>query len=794
MKIIKYIKKHRVKAVIILILLTWYFFSLPASLFTDPSCTVIEDRDGNLLGARIADDGQWRFPYNAHVPEKFEKAIIQFEDRYFYYHPGINPKSIFRALIQNIKARKIMSGGSTITMQVLRLSRKGKPRTVFQKLIETILSTRLELGYSKKEILALYASNAPFGGNVVGLDAAAWRYFGRSPGKLSWAETVTLAVLPNAPALIFPGKNQRKLLVKRNRLLDRLLEAGAYDSLTCELAKTEPLPGKPLPLPNNAPHLLTRIYLKNKGERIKTTVDGQLQDRVNRIVENHHKVIKANEIHNAAAIVIEVESGDVLVYVGNTQNSGKPEYGSDVDIITAPRSTGSIMKPILFAAMLDDGEILPNTFVPDIPTQIAGYSPKNYSLTYSGAVHAKRALARSLNVPAVRMLQQHGVERFHYLLQKLEMSTIVFPADHYGLSLILGGAEGTLWDLTAIYASFSRILNHYNEFSGRYIEDDMRKPGYIFKEMDVDKETINITQQNREKGILSAGSIWLAYEALIEVNRPDAESGWKFFSSSGKIAWKTGTSFGYRDGWAIGTTPEYVVGVWVGNADGEGRPGLTGAGTAAPIIFDIFDLLPNPGWFEIPYDELRQVEICRKSGHRATDICEPVDSMWVQETGLKTPPCPYHILIHLDENRKYRVTSDCEDVSGMVHQSWFVLPPVQEWYYKSKDPTYKVLPQYRPDCGNAERIKVMDLIYPKQTTKIYIPTELDGTPGQAVFEVAHRKPATEIYWHLDKQYLGATKHIHQMGIRPEQGKHILTLVDENGATLTKVFRVVGKEE
>jgi len=792
LKVIKYLKKHRLKIIIILGLFIWYWLSLPETLFKDPTCSVIEDRDGNLLGAKIADDGQYRFPYNNNVPEKFEKAIVQFEDRHFYYHPGVNPVSLIKAFIRNIKAKKIISGGSTLTMQAIRLSRKGKPRNVFEKLKEIILATRLEVRYSKKNILSLYVSNAPFGGNVVGIDAASWRYYGRAPDELSWAETATLAVLPNAPSLIYPGKNQNKLLVKRNRLLNKLYNKGIIDSITCELSKLEPLPGKPLPLPQNAPHLLTKSYKENKGERIKTTLDGSLQDRINKIIENHHKILKHNEIHNVAAIVVDVETGNVLAYIGNTKNPDNPEYGSEVDVITAPRSTGSILKPILFGALLDDGQILPNTLVPDIPTQISGYSPKNYNLSYDGAVPAKRALSRSLNIPAVKMLQKYGIDRFHYLLRKLGMTTIIFPADHYGLSIILGGAEGTLWDLVGIYASFSRTLNHYVNNNGIYFKNDLRKPDYIYKEEEEHDDSQN--ESNEERGILGASSIWLTYEAMVEVNRPDAESSWKDYSSSHKIAWKTGTSFGYRDGWAIGTTPKYVVGVWVGNADGEGRPGLTGIATAAPILFDIFDVLPVSEWFQQPYDEMRKVVICRKSGHRASNICEPIDSIWVQEKGLKTSPCPYHQLIHLDNNKKYRVTSNCEDVSNMIHQSWFVLPPVQEWYYKSKNPNYKLLPPYREDCKGAESQKAMDLIYPKETTKIYVPVELDGKEGLVIFEVAHRNANATIYWHLDDKFLGSTKHIHQMGLSPTKGKHILTLVDENGETLTKTFEVMGKKE
>ena len=773
-------------------LLIIFWFSLPDPLFNNPTCTVIEDRQGELLGARIADDGQWRFPYNEEIPEKFRHAIISFEDQYFYYHPGINPYSLIRAAIANIRSGRIISGGSTLTMQVIRLSRKGKERTIPEKLVEILLALRLEAGSSKDEILALYSSNAPFGGNVVGLDAASWRYFGCSPSDLSWSEAATLAVLPNSPSLIHPGKNSDLLIVKRNRLLNKLYSTGKIDSLTYILSTLEPLPEDPVPLPSLSPHLLSQVYQNHKGERIRTTLVKSIQERAENIIENHHKTLKYNEIHNAACLILEVETGNVLAYVGNTQNPGQPEYGSDVDIITAPRSTGSILKPLLFCLMLDEGSILPGTLIPDIPTNYSGYAPKNFSLSYDGAVPAKKALSKSLNIPAVRMLQQFGLERFHYYLKKLGMKTIDKPADHYGLSLILGGAEGTLWDITGIFCSLARILKHYNNYDRFYFESDLKSPNYILN-FSSQLNPDNAEHLTKGNNIVNAGSIWLTFQSLMEVNRPENETGWKYFASSDRIAWKTGTSFGFRDGWAIGTTPDYTVGVWVGNADGEGRPNLTGMQTAAPILFDIFDFLPSGQWFDIPLDELTYVKVCRQSGHRAGMYCTETDSILIPEQGLNTKPCPYHLIVHLTSDGKYRLNSECAQTYEMQHANWFVLPPVQEWYYQSKNPEYKPLPPLHPDCYTNENIAEMDLIYPKENSRIYIPYELDGSRGQVVLEAAHRIHDATIYWHIDHEYIGTTQYIHQMGISPEQGEHILTLVDESGNMLQKKIEVLTRK-
>ena len=778
--------KKGVALLIILVLGTWFWFCLPAPLFSEKTSTVLEDQAGMLLSARIAADGQWRFPAASHVPEKFIAGIVQFEDRSFYSHPGINPFALARAMIQNIRAGKIKSGGSTLSMQVIRMARKKKERTFFEKIIESILALRLELSYSKSEILSLYASHAPFGSNVIGIDAASWRYFGREAEKLSWAETATLAVLPNAPRLIYPGKNQERLLRKRNRLLDQLFATGSIDSITCELSKKEELPGKPHTLPQLAPHLLQRATKEGlEGQRIRSTISIHLQQRVNDIIENYHKILKANEIHNACALVMEVNSGNVLAYVGNTDNEGKPEYDGDVDIINAPRSTGSILKPFLFASMLQDGDILSSTLIPDIPTQIAGYVPQNYNVTFDGAVPAKRALARSLNIPSVRMLQNYGIEKFNYNLKKLGMSTLNYTPDHYGLSLILGGAEGKLWDMAAMYASMARILNHYTTYNGMYAKQDIHSPVYI------QRETSAAVLEKTP--VLSAAAIYLTFQAMVEVARPDIDASWRQYTSSAKIAWKTGTSFGFRDGWAIGVTPHHVVAVWVGNADGEGRPGLTGIQTAAPILFEIFSLLKSATWFLQPFDEMKKEAICRQSGCRASDICEPKDTVWIQQSGLRSESCKYHRLIHLDKSGKCRVNSNCEDVSNMQHVPWFILPPAIEWYYKFKNPHYKELPPLRKGCETSG-LHIMEVIYPKQLSKIYVPVELDGTMGKTIFQIAHRNYNALLYWHMDGKYIGSTQNIHQMGLAPDEGIHQLTLVDEQGESLSIQFEIISRRK
>ncbi len=779
-KIIGYIKNRKIRFSILIILLVVYFFCLPKQLFKAPTSTVITSSNNQLIGAKIAEDGQWRFPHNDSIPEKFKTCILQFEDEYFYKHPGFNPVSIFKALIDNVKSGSVKRGGSTITQQVIRLSRKGKPRTYFEKLKELILATRLELRVSKEKILAYYSSNAPFGGNVVGLDAASWRYFNRSPHHLSWAENATLAVLPNAPSLIYPGKNEIHLRNKRNRLLEKLLEKDIIDSLTYNLSIAEDLPKKPYPLPQIAPHLLQKISKSHEGQSLKTTINASLQTQVNTIVKQHHALLSQNEIHNAAVLVLDVKTRHVLAYVGNTPTSRA--HQKDVDIIDKPRSTGSILKPFLYAAMLDAGDILPNTLVADVPSQFGSYNPENFNKTYDGAVPASKALSRSLNVPSVKMLQEFGLDRFHHYLKALKLKDLKYNANHYGLSLILGGAESNLWDLCKSYGALSSTLNHFAETSSEYYKNEFCEP-VLFP-----LEEINFGKLQSEKTLFDAASIYLTFESLKKVNRPEGDENWEFFDDSKQIAWKTGTSFGFRDAWAVGTTKDYVVGVWVGNADGEGRPGLVGVQTAAPILFEVFDLLPKSEWFVKPFDEMQMVDICKQSGHRASQNCNNTEEAFIQLSGLKTKPCPYHKLIHINKNETYQVNTSCEDVSNIKHKSWFVLPPLMAYYYKTKNPFYKQLPKFRNDCLGEQRVS-MEFIYPKENNSIFLPKNFDGNTNEMILKVAHSKPESTLFWYIDNYFIGSTKDIHEIATLPKQGKHILTVVDEFGNDAKRSFEV-----
>lgn len=536
----------------------------------------------------------------------------------------------------------------------------------------------------------------------------------------------------------------------------------------------EELPLKPQTLPQLAPHLLSRIQKTNKGERFYSSLDYDKQNQIRNTLNRHSKRLANNEIHNAAAIVVDNETSKIIAYVGNADYTNN--YSNSVDIIKAPRSSGSIIKPILFTAALHSGDILPQTLLTDMPLYFDGFTPENYHLSYDGAVPASEALIRSLNVPFVNLLKQYGTDRFYNLLKKLEFTTLSHPADYYGLSLILGGAEVNLWDITKTYSGMARTLQHVSNNGYQYSHSDFRNISFS-KEIIEEEKTLSSMPLR-----LKAGAIWQTFEAMKQLDRPGNQDGWKYFESAHQVAWKTGTSFGFRDAWAVAVTPKYTISIWVGNASGEGRPGLTGVTTAAPLLFDIVDILKPKAWFKEPYDEFVQVQTCHLSGHLASRHCSETDNTYLLESALQSECCPYHQTIMMDSTLTFRVNSQCEEPQNISSNSWFILPPGMAWYYKMNHPFYKDLPPFKPGCSQYEG-EIMQFIYPQNIKRIYIPRDHNGERGQVIFEVAHRDKNATIYWHIDDEYMGETQTHHQLAVSPKPGKHTITAVDDKGNSL-----------
>ena len=767
--------------VLFMIALVYFIFCLPTQLFNEPTSTIINDKDGRLLNAKIAKDGQWRFPACDSLPDRFKTCLLNFEDKRFYKHIGVDFFALAEAVKINAKSGSIKRGGSTLTMQLMRMCRKKKSRNLYNKIVEMIMALRYEITHDKDEILCLYASYAPFGSNVVGIEAASWRYFGKNIHELSWAESALLAVLPNSPSLIHLGKNRDTLLKKRNRLLLDLKKYGSISEEEYNLALLEAIPPSPLDLPSYAPHLLTSLPKIDKSKyKFNSTIDRSMHVMASEVLDRYHESYQQEGIENGAILIMETQTGNVLAYIGNTTSSNE-KY---VDMIMAKRSSGSTLKPFLYAAMQDAGQLTPSQLLQDIPININGFIPQNFDRKYRGAVHADDALAQSLNIPYVLALKEFGIQKFINTLNHLEINSVNKSEQHYGLSLILGGAEVNLWELCGAYAYMGRSLINFKKYEGKYNYDEVHLPRIESKE-------IRASKLSFKPPVLSAGAVFTTFEALSKLNRPDDEGNWQFFNNVSKIAWKTGTSFGHKDAWAIGITPKFTIGVWVGNASGEGRAGLTGTSKAAPILFDLFNKLPQSFPFETPWDDLAKTPICKLSGHVASSICTEVDTNYIAATSMPRQVCPYHKHIYTNHDKTRQVSKDCCNCEGEV-TAWFEMPPSIVHFYKNYHPEYRNIPDFDKNCDelNISNSKQLDIIYPTAQAKIFIPKNISSQKENLIAKATSLKQTAKLFWHLDDQFIGITTDNHSMAMISDVGEHKLTITDETGNRIIRKFWIV----
>jgi penicillin-binding protein 1C len=720
------------------------------------------------------------------VAEELKLAVIAYEDKRFNQHWGVSVAGVFRAIGENWEAGKVVSGASTITMQVARMARGNRARTLVQKLLEASWATRLEARFSKGEIMDLWLANAPFGGNVVGVEAATRRYYGRSPAELSWAEAATLAVLPNSPGLIHPGRSRNSLRLKRDALLDDLVELGHLSPGEAGLAKLEPLPDAPVPLPRQADHLLERLRAQSGPGRYRSSLEANLQRRVTEMVGEHQQNLAGNQIRNVACMITEVSTGKVIAYVGNAPNIA-PASAPDVDIITSPRSPGSLLKPILFALAQENGTATARQLLPDIPTSFGEFRPSNFYLDFDGAVPANEALARSLNIPFVHLLREYGIEGFHATLKDYGFNQLTAGPGHYGLSLILGGGEITMEEINGWFLGITRQQRYFYERQGMYAPLDFDSPTLLNSD-----NRLPLDNLERAPTALAAGATYTTLEALRELRRPDETGATLRFNSRHPVAWKTGTSFGFRDAWAVGCTPGYVVSVWAGNADGEGRPGLVGVKAAAPLLFKIFRLLNDrsnnaPRWFEPPYDELREITTCSLSGQLAGPDC-PTITEWLPIAADRSNVCALHKRIFLDPSGNFRVLQQCGPGPPKA-VNWFSLPTRQAYYYRRKHAGYQTTPPLHPDCGTESTGQVMEFIYPYRDGAISPGKNWLGGTEPILFELAHQKSGVTVHWHLDGEYVASTTTFHTLALYSNIGRHTITVVDDDGKEQIRKFIV-----
>ncbi len=746
-------------ALLLLLAVLYVSVPLPDPLFDPDYSTVVLDERGQILRMFLNSNEQWCFPHraNAEVPRTLEQAVLFFEDRRFYRHPGVDPLALLRAVYQNTRSGAVVSGASTLTMQVARMTWP-KRRTYLNKALEMFQALKIELHYDKKEILNLYLDHAPYGGNVVGYRAAAQRYFGKSPERLTWAEAATLAVLPNAPGLISPLADPEKLRLRRDRLLNRLHNEGVIDAETFDLARLEEVPDGTRPLPMDAPHLARRLESRYGNSYINTTLHRDIQRQSAELVNRHASFMRRLGVRNGAALVADTRTGKVRAYVGSQGFFDDRNQGR-VDGVAAARSSGSLLKPFLFALGIDQGLLLPRTRLRDLPTHYGAFSPGNADGTFAGLVAAKEALVRSLNVPAVRLLDAYGLDPFYRFLKSAGLKTLIRSPGDYGLPMILGGVEVSLWDMAQCY----RALAKGGRFSPLTVLTGAPDP--------------------EGPALISPGACYLTLDMLRDLKRPGVEYYWHQYQNQWPIAWKTGTSYGKRDAWAIGVSPEWTVAVWIGNFGGRGNADLTGASSAAPLLFDLFNMLPKHrehGWIDAPVSDLRQLRLCADTGFQSGPHCERTVTV---EAPLHMKPlrrCPYHRTLQVTLDGGHRVCSLCWEPGDRRAERRLAFPADVAQYLRERGQVPGLVPPHKRDCPAGARSDPLKIIYPQQNARLWLPRDFGGARQKIAMRVAHRNKDRVLYWYLDDRYLGSSRGRHVKAAKLARGWHTLNVVDETG--------------
>ncbi len=735
---------------------------------------LVFDAEGRLLRATLAPDQQYRFPPDKNeLPAKYIAALLTFEDKRFFSHPGVDPLALGNAFVSNLFAGKRIRGGSTITMQVARLAQPRK-RTYLNKFYESLLAMKLTLHYSKKEILSIYATQAPMGGNVVGLRAASFRYFGKSMRALTWAEAALFAVLPNSPALINLKSQRPALIAKRNELLQRLAKNQKIDWTTCEMACAEPLPSADTKLPFTAPHLTQRLLEKSSYAVLRTSVKWTMQQQAEEAARNHRRTLNERGIANLAIVVAETKTGKVRAYVGS-QAFADNENGGQVDGVQALRSTGSLLKPFLVARALDRGPFTMKSQIVDVPTFYGTFAPQNASKQFSGLAAINEVLIKSLNVPSVRLLNSYGVNDFYDFLKEAGLTGLFRTPEAYGLTLILGGAEASLYELTQLYLT---LANYGKPMRLSLHEEDQDSP------------------ENRPR-VFSAGAAWLVLNALTDLARPGTDFYWREFNDQVPVAWKTGTSYGQKDAWAIGCNPQWTIGVWVGNFSGEGNAALSGAQSAAPLLFSLFNRLTEaqqPTWFEKPEFDLREKTVCARSGYPAGPSCLDTATEQVPVVAHVPGICPFHRRFLIEEKTELTVCSLCWAGRKTTWSNRYIIPAAaRELLQKSGHPV-DLLPAHLASCPAYRAKSQIDLIYPIEGVKIFVPRDLSGKHERIVFSAKHHRPDSHLFWFLNGVLIGETKGKHDLPVNLSSGPHKLTIQDEEGVQRTVSFHAYRKAE
>lgn len=723
-----------------------------------PYAVLVVARDGTPLRAFPDRDHVWRHPVAlTDVSPLYVEALVTYEDRSFRWHPGVNPIALARAAWQWAVNGRVVSGGSTLTMQVARIL-EPQPRTLTGKLRQVLRALQLELRHSKDEILTLYLTYAPMGGVLEGVEAASRAYLGKPAKRLTHAEAALLTVLPQSPSLLRPDRYPDRARVARDKVLRRLIDRWGEE--TVRDAMQEPAYAQTVRDPLLAPLLAERLRKTAAGRaRIDTTIDAEAQSTVELLLADRSAGLPPRV--SLAALVMDNDSLAILAYAGSADFADDERF-SHVDMVRAPRSPGSTLKPFLYGLALDEGLVHSESLLADVPQNFSGYQPGNFQQSFHGPVSVSEALTKSLNVPAVEVLDRLGPARFVAQLRRGGLK-LAFPrGGEPNLSVILGGAGATLENLVGAYSSFAR-----KGLSGR----PRLTP----------KEPIH------EVRMMSEGAAFIVRD-ILESGGPVGRAVESGTGARRGIAWKTGTSFGFRDAWAVGVSDRLTVGVWVGRPDGTPNPGFFGANVAAPLLVDIFSALdlapPGP---RLPPATVSRETICWPLGTRPAALDDPTcherRTAWALN-GITPPTFPDRLragepryTYFTDPSGERRLAPGC--ASGPMKQvdtaRW---PAVVEPWLAAEARRRLLPPPWIPECRNA--------VTPEQGVKITGLTDgailrraKDGAAPLVRLEV--RGASGEIAWLIDGHLVARVSahggHAHRFD---RAGRHDITALDERG--------------
>ena len=700
---------------------------------------VVLDRRGVILSVFLNDKEEFHLKYDGEIPETLKTAVINYEDKKFYSHLGVDYPRIVKSFFNNLFGGKKM-GASTISMQVVKALEPAK-RTYFNKLIEIVKAYKLENEFSKEEILKIYLNNAPYGSNIVGYSTAIKMYFNKTVNDLSYAEASLLAVLPNSPGILNLKKNNDKLEAKRNRLLKTLLDRNLIDERQYKFSLLEKFPTKIYYYDKKAPQF--SIFLKNKykDKIIKSTLDYKLQKKMEQIVFEYSSSMKNIGINNAAVLVLNNKTKEVLAYVASQDFNDKKNNG-EIDGLQAKRAPASLLKPFLFALSIDEGLIVPDSIYPDVPIYFGNFYPKNSNNKFTGMVRIEEALTKSLNIPFVKLLSNYGVDKFYYFLEDNDK----YPEssfDKFGLSLILGTREMRAVDIAKLYMG----LANYGEISDlKYVLDE--------------------EQPKTHKGF-SKGASYITLDTLTRVVRPGNEN---LYTRERPISWKTGTSYGMKDAWSVGVSPDYTVLVWLGNFNQKPIFSLSGVETAGNLLFRIFNVVDlHSKTFEKPVNDLKEIEIDEKTGYRKFYEVESKKVSYPKDAKLLRIS-PYYKKIFVDENN-IEIDSRNSNFDKRIEKIVIEYPiEVANYYF----------------LNGVKENKSVKIAYPSQDLKIFVPRDFDGYKK---ISVKLYNPNNEfVYWYINESYIGFSNESEKF-LELDAGEHKLTIVTEDGKTDEVKFKI-----